>query len=64
MPLTQKAFHGISQDGQKQRQRLRWYSKGEIIPLVAPGIWQVCQGIVQLIDTPRPGRTGILASTG
>ncbi|NES45403.1 Crp/Fnr family transcriptional regulator [Moorena sp. SIO2C4] len=48
MPLIQKAFHGISQDGQKQRQRLRWYSKGEMIPLIAPGIWQVCQGIVQL----------------
>jgi CRP-like cAMP-binding protein len=32
----------------KEGRRLHFYAKGEEIPLVSQGVWQVCQGIVQL----------------
>jgi CRP-like cAMP-binding protein len=32
----------------REGRRLHFYAKGEEIPLVSQGIWQVCQGLVQL----------------
>ncbi|MBW4649400.1 MAG: Crp/Fnr family transcriptional regulator [Kastovskya adunca ATA6-11-RM4] len=32
----------------REGRRLHFYGKGEVIPLVSQGVWQVCQGIVQL----------------
>lgn len=38
----------IDQSEPKEGRRLHFYGKGEKIPLVSQGIWQVCQGLVQL----------------
>jgi CRP-like cAMP-binding protein len=32
----------------KEGRRLHFYAKGDEIPLVSQGVWQVCQGLVQL----------------
>jgi CRP-like cAMP-binding protein len=38
----------LDQHEPKEGRRLHFYAKGEEIPLVSQGIWQVCQGLVQL----------------
>jgi CRP-like cAMP-binding protein len=46
-----QATRGIPDSNQHDPQagrRLHFYAKGETIPLVSQGVWQVCQGLVQL----------------
>ncbi len=46
-----QATRGIPDSNQNDPQegrRLHFYAKGEEIPLVSQGVWQVCQGLVQL----------------
>jgi CRP-like cAMP-binding protein len=39
----------------KEERRLHFYAKGEEIPLISQGIWQVCQGLVQLTTVCQNG---------
>ena len=48
MILTQETIKEVSQNEYIQVRKLHLYEKGEEIPLIAPGLWQVYQGIVQL----------------
>lgn len=46
-----QASRGILESNQhdlREGRRLHFYAKGEEIPLVSQGVWQVCQGLVQL----------------
>jgi CRP-like cAMP-binding protein len=46
-----QASRGILENDRYELQegrRLHFYAKGEEIPLVSQGVWQVCQGLVQL----------------
>ena len=46
-----QASRGILENDRHELQegrRLHFYAKGEEIPLVSQGVWQVCQGLVQL----------------
>lgn len=38
----------LDQHEPKEGRRLHFFAKGEEIPLVSQGVWQVCRGIVQL----------------
>jgi CRP-like cAMP-binding protein len=38
----------LDQHETKEGRRLHFFAKGEEIPLVSQGVWQVCRGIVQL----------------
>jgi CRP-like cAMP-binding protein len=39
----------------KEGRRVHYYAKGEQIPLVSQGVWQVCEGIVQLSTLGQNG---------
>jgi CRP-like cAMP-binding protein len=43
---------------------LHFYAKGSEIPLVSQGIWQVCQGLVQLSTLYTTGEEGLLGWAG
>ena len=48
MPQASRSVLDIDQHEPNEGRRLHFYPKGEEIPLVSQGVWQVCQGIVQL----------------
>ncbi|MGK7876583.1 MAG: Crp/Fnr family transcriptional regulator [Xenococcaceae cyanobacterium] len=48
MFLTYNATQESSQDQFNEGRRVHFYSRGEEIPLVAQGVWQVYRGFVQL----------------
>ena len=48
MPQASRTVLEIVHEEPIEGRRLHFYAKGEKIPLVSQGIWQVCQGIVQL----------------
>ena len=48
MPLTSKATLVLDQYEVNEENRLHFYGKGEEIPLLPQGLWQVYQGLVQL----------------
>ncbi len=48
MPQTSRAILEIDQHEPQEGRRLHFFAKGEEIPLVSQGVWQVCQGLVQL----------------
>ncbi|MCA1993457.1 MAG: Crp/Fnr family transcriptional regulator [Coleofasciculus sp. S288] len=48
MPQASRAVLEIEQHEPQEGRRLHFFAKGEEIPLVSQGVWQVCQGIVQL----------------
>lgn len=43
---------------------LHFYEKGDAIPLMASGLWQVCQGLVQLSTLYPTGEEGLLGWAG
>ncbi len=43
---------------------LHFYHKGETIPLMSQGIWQICQGLVRLSNLYSVGEEGILGWAG
>lgn len=43
---------------------MHYYAKGEMIPEVAQGVWQVCKGIVQLSTLYPTGEEGLLGWVG
>jgi CRP-like cAMP-binding protein len=48
MPQASRAILETDHHELKEGRRLHFYAKGEVIPLVSQGVWQVCQGMVQL----------------
>ncbi len=48
MPQASRAVLELDPQELQEGRRLHFYAKGEEIPLVSQGIWQVCQGLVQL----------------
>ncbi|MGF1485547.1 MAG: Crp/Fnr family transcriptional regulator [Prochloraceae cyanobacterium] len=49
MLLTyQQTADNASQNNEKEEERLHFYEKGEEIPMVSQGVWQVYRGTVQL----------------
>jgi CRP-like cAMP-binding protein len=48
MPQPSRGILEIGQHELKEGRRLHFYTRGEEIPLVSQGVWQVCQGLVQL----------------
>ena len=61
MLLTYQASQEISQEKDKQENRLFFYKKREEIPLVAQRVWQVYRGVVQLSQLHPRGEDVILA---
>lgn len=51
MPQATRAILELDHNELREGRRLHFYAKGEGIPLVSQGVWQVCQGLVQL-STP------------
>ena len=48
MPQASRGILERDQNELNEGRRLHFYAKGEEIPLVSQGVWQVCQGLVQL----------------
>jgi CRP-like cAMP-binding protein len=48
MPLISKAILEIDQYNLHEGRRLHFYPKGEVIPVIQPGVWQIEHGWVQL----------------
>ena len=48
MVQASRAILETEQNDFREGRRLHFYAKGEGIPLVSQGVWQVCQGLVQL----------------
>lgn len=48
MPQPSIGILENDQNDLKEGRRLHFYARGEEIPLVSQGVWQVCQGLVQL----------------
>lgn len=49
MLLTHSNHHNLTSQIESRERRLHFYEKGEEIPLVSQGIWEVNRGVVQLI---------------
>lgn len=64
MPPTSKAVLEGNQHTTDLDRNLHFYPKGEEIPLVSQGIWQVCQGLVQLSTLYPTGEEGLLGWVG
>lgn len=47
-----------------EERRLHFYAKGELIPSMPEGVWQVCKGIVQLSTLYPSGEEGLLGWVG
>jgi CRP-like cAMP-binding protein len=48
MLLTYQTKNQQSERSRIAERRLHFYDRGEEIPLISQGVWQVCQGVVQL----------------
>ncbi|BAQ63042.1 cAMP-binding proteins - catabolite gene activator and regulatory subunit of cAMP-dependent protein kinases [Geminocystis sp. NIES-3708] len=55
MVLTYPSHHNLTFQIQSSERRLHFYERGEEIPLVSQGIWQVNRGVVQLIKCNYQG---------
>ena len=64
MPPTSKAVLERNHHTTDLNRNLHLYPKGEEIPIVSQGIWQVCQGLVQLSTLYPTGEEGILGWVG
>ena len=64
MPLTSKPLLAENQHSTGANRNLHFYAKGETIPLISQGLWQVCQGLVQLSTLYPSGEEGLLGWAG
>ena len=64
MPSTLKAVLETSRLHPSEERRLHYYAKGDAIPTVNQGIWQVCNGTVQLSTLYPNGEEGLLGWVG
>ena len=55
MPQASKAILETDHNDVREGRRLHFYANGELIPLVSQGVWQDCQGLVQLSTLCRNG---------
>jgi CRP-like cAMP-binding protein len=55
MPQASTAILEGDRHELREGRRLHFYAKGEEIPLVSQGVWQVCQGLVQLTTLCQNG---------
>jgi CRP-like cAMP-binding protein len=55
MPQASRSILEIEQHEPNEGRRLHFYAKGEKIPLVSQGVWQVCQGLVRLTTLCQNG---------
>lgn len=55
MLLTYPSNNNLTSQIQSRERRLHFYEKGEEIPLVSQGIWQVNRGVVQLVKFNHQG---------
>lgn len=60
MLLTHRTIPELSTEESKDGQRLHFYHKGENIPLMTQGVWQVYRGLVQLGTTHSSGEEVLL----
>ncbi|MBD2580037.1 Crp/Fnr family transcriptional regulator [Oscillatoria sp. FACHB-1406] len=60
MFLTPQTLPEFSTDDSQNGQRLHFYPKGEMIPLMTQGVWQVYRGLVQLSTTHSSGEEVLL----
>lgn len=64
MPLSSKALAEENWRNAGIAPNLHFYSKGDAIPLKPEGVWQVCQGLVQLSTLYPAGEEGLLGWAG
>jgi CRP-like cAMP-binding protein len=64
MPPTLKAVLETERRHPREERRLHFYAKGETIPVLAQGVWQVGQGLVQLSTLYPTGEEGLLGWVG
>jgi hypothetical protein len=55
MLLTQPQTRTVSFDRSSESKRIYFYEKGDYVPLLASGFWQVDKGVVQLSRTDING---------
>ncbi|BAQ65975.1 Crp/Fnr family transcriptional regulator [Geminocystis sp. NIES-3709] len=60
MLLTSPSNHNLINQGQKTQRRLHFYERGEEIPLISQGVWQVNKGVVQLVKFNPQGEETLL----
>ncbi len=63
MPPSSEAIEEHQHHADLER-RLHFYGKGATVPLIPQGIWQVCQGLVQLSTLYPTGDEGLLGWVG
>ena len=63
MALTSTAILE-KQPSVNDQSHLHFYTKGETIPLMSAGIWQICQGLVRLSTIYPSGEEGLLGWVG
>jgi CRP-like cAMP-binding protein len=64
MPPISKAILEENLHSTDLNRNFHFYAKGREIPLVSQGIWQVCQGLVQLSTLYTTGEEGLLGWAG
>ncbi len=64
MAPTSRAIIDTNQDHVGTEPHLHFYQKGETIPLMSQGIWQICQGLVRLNTLYPVGEEGLLGWAG
>ncbi|MGD1808866.1 Crp/Fnr family transcriptional regulator [Dapis sp. BLCC M126] len=64
MAPTSRAILDINQHHVGTESHLHFYQKGETIPLMSQGIWQICQGLVRLSNLYPLGEEGLLGWAG
>lgn len=60
MPLSERLIPEASKISNREGQRLHFYHRGEKIPILTQGIWQVYRGWVQLETTQTNGEEVLL----
>ena len=64
MALTSTAILETQQPTTEAQRHVHFYTKGETIPLMSAGIWQICEGLVRLSTFYPSGEEGLLGWIG
>lgn len=64
MALTSTATLETLQPSVEVQRHLHFFTKGETIPQISAGIWQICQGLVRLSTFYPSGEEGLLGWVG
>lgn len=64
MAPTSRAIIETNEHNTRAERHLHFYNKGETIPLLSQGIWQICQGLVRLSTLYPVGEEGLLGWGG